>query len=304
MTRARRYPGLNSGYQRTDRPPFSRRDAAATIIMANSKDEYRLVFFSAIEDLAAVRELICSVTGAHPTDATQWLARAPGVWPWPLDKPTTQKLLDGLFRLEVAAEAWRVDKFPNLSPPRPIREAACLPDGLKILGARGETVHWAPWDKIELLSAGFIRREDDYLDTQPPKFTGLVEAGLMLFRRRAALDRRQRSTRVPKDPVGEIHIVRRDPLLCLKAVEGQTIFSSLTAARKAETPREAFLRFLKALSAQADEAYLSKSTRILLGFEESDDPEDTMFDSSHEMLEHSTLRLLWSWYRKDREKTG
>ena len=44
-----------------------------------------------------LRDLVCRVTGMHPTDAVQWLARAPGTWPQPLEEPEVRKLLDGLY---------------------------------------------------------------------------------------------------------------------------------------------------------------------------------------------------------------
>ena len=61
-----------------------------------------------------------------------------------------RKLLDGLYEYKVAAEAWRADQLPDLSPPRTVHRAACLDQGLRIEGLRGEPTHWAPWDKVEL----------------------------------------------------------------------------------------------------------------------------------------------------------
>src|SRR3954454_17219644 len=90
---------------------------------------YRLVVFAAVDEPKEVRDLVCRVTNAHPTDATQWIARAPGAWPHPLPEHQVRALLDGLYDLGVAAEAWRVDQFPELSPPRPVHVGACLPEG-------------------------------------------------------------------------------------------------------------------------------------------------------------------------------
>ncbi len=80
-------------------------------------NDYHLVLFDAPDDPKAVRDLICGVTGLHPTDAMQWVARAPGVWRRPLPEGEVRELLDGLFELGVPAEAWRVDQLPNLVPP-------------------------------------------------------------------------------------------------------------------------------------------------------------------------------------------
>ncbi len=65
--------------------------------MPNTPRRYRLVIFDAIDDPQELREVVCSVTGMHPTDAVQWLARAPGVWPQQLEEPAVRKLLDGLY---------------------------------------------------------------------------------------------------------------------------------------------------------------------------------------------------------------
>src|SRR4051812_6166011 len=129
---------------------------------------YRLVVFDAPDDPHAVRDLMCGVTGIHPTDAMQWVARAPGIWPRPLAEGEVRELLDGLYELKVPAEAWRLDSLPNLSPPRTIHVAACLPDGFRVGGLRGEPTHWVTWDKIELISAGRIMLEDEFRDVVPP----------------------------------------------------------------------------------------------------------------------------------------
>ena len=58
---------------------------------------YRLVIFEPIAEPAELRDLVCRVTGMHPTDAVQWLARAPGTWPQPLDETTVRELLGWLL---------------------------------------------------------------------------------------------------------------------------------------------------------------------------------------------------------------
>ena len=73
--------------------------------MPKSPTRYRLVIFDAIDDPQELRDLVCGVTGMHPTDAVQWLARAPGLWPQPVEEPLARKLLDGFYDAGVAAEA-------------------------------------------------------------------------------------------------------------------------------------------------------------------------------------------------------
>jgi hypothetical protein len=161
--------------------------------MAEVQNDYRLVIFAAPDDPRAVRDLLCGVTGIHPTDAMQWVARTPGIWPRPLAEGETRELLDGLYELGVPAEAWRVDLLPNLSPPRPIHDAACLDGGLRITGLRREPTHWIPWEKVELVSAGLIAAEDEYRDVAPPGWVLAVATGLNALLRRPPPPRKSRA---------------------------------------------------------------------------------------------------------------
>src|SRR3954465_13200071 len=63
-----------------------RSDAELPAAMPDSAPRYRLVIFDAIDNPQELREMICGATGMHPTDAVQWLARAPGVWSLPFDE--------------------------------------------------------------------------------------------------------------------------------------------------------------------------------------------------------------------------
>jgi hypothetical protein len=266
--------------------------------MAEAKNDYRLVIFAQPADPQAVRDPLCTVTGIHPTDAMQWVARTPGIWPRPLAEAQTRALLDGLYELGVPAEAWRADLLPNLSPPRTIHDAACLPGGLRIQGLRGEPTHWIPWEKVELLSAGRIAAEDEYRDVAPPGWVQAVSTGLnALLHRRPPLPRKSRALRIPRDPFGEILIVRRDPRIAFRIVEDKMSYASL-GDRLRPSARENFPLLLADLCARATQAYITPPTRALL---EGGAPDDYEFPSSQALLGYSTHRLLWSWYRRDRD---
>jgi hypothetical protein len=271
--------------------------------MSTTPARYRLVIFDPIEEPQEVRDLFCRVTGIHPTDAMQWIVRAPGVWPRPLEEAEVRRILDGLYDLRVPAEAWRSDLFPELSPARTVHRAACLADGFRTEGLRGEPTHWVPWDRIELICAGRIAAEDEFRNVYAPRWPSAVVAGFraLVLMKPNPSSRRARATRIPRDPIGEVIVVRRDPRIAFRIVENRMNYAYL-GRRLSQSAAENFPVFVADLCARADAAYLTPSTRSLL---EGGDPSAHEFPSSQALLDYATHRLLWSWYRRDRaEQVG
>lgn len=270
--------------------------------MSSSAPSYRLVIFDEIDEPVQkdARDLFCKVTGIHPTDAVQWLARTPGTWPHPLDEAATRLLLDGLYDLAIAAEAWLVDRFPNLGTPRSVHRAACLAEGLRIEGLRGEPTHWVPWDKVEMICAGRIGGSDHVRNPASPRWPSAVVTGIraIALRKPRISDRGSRSQRTPRDPVDEVLVVRRDPRVAFRFAEDQMNYSYL-GDRLAESAAENFPVFLADLCARASTAYLTPSTRALLG---RDDDAECEFPNSKALFDYAMHRLLWNWYSRDRDR--
>ncbi|WZO99974.1 hypothetical protein EP7_001592 [Isosphaeraceae bacterium EP7] len=266
--------------------------------MAEASPRYRLVIFDEVDEPEGVRDLLCKVTGQHPTDAMQWVSRAPGTWPRPLDEQQTRALLDGLYIYGVAAEAWRVDLFPELSPARSVHSGACTADGFRVLGLRGETTHWIPWPKVELLSVGRISAEDEYRHVSPPGWASAVSDGLgALVGRAPRAIRKNRAMRIPRDPTGEIILVRSDPRLAFRIAEAEMNYAYL-GDRLRPSAAENFPMLVAEMYARADGAYITPATRSFL---EKREPSEHDFPNSQALLDYTTNQLLWSWYRRDRD---
>ena len=264
--------------------------------MPKDPPQYRLVIFDAIEDPKELRELICKATGAHPTDAVQWLARTPGLWPWPLDETAAKTILDGLYDFGVAAEARATDQVPDLSRPRNIRRAACLDEGLRIEGLRGEPTHWVPWDKVEMICAGRIGGEEPGGGPQP-KWPSAVVSGVRALALRKPRPLNVRTGGPAREPGSEVLVVRKDPRVAFRFEENQLNYAYL-GDRLRESAAENFPLFLSDLCTRSNAAYLSDSTRSLLASREDGEHD---FPTSQALLEYATLQLLWSWYRRDRQ---
>ena len=106
--------------------------------------------------------------------------------------------------------------------------------------------------------------------------------------------------RIPRDPVGEVIIVRRDPRLAFRIVETKMNYGYL-GDRLSTSAAENFPQLVGDLRRLATAAYLTPTTTALL---DGGDPEEFEFASSQSLLDYATLRLLWSWYRRDRDKAG
>ncbi len=265
--------------------------------------QYRLVVFDELDDPRPVRDLFAQALGVHPTDAAQWVARVPGVWPKLLGENDVRKLLDGLYALEVAAEAWRVDAFPDIRRPRTIHEAACIDGGLRITGLRGEPTHWVPWDKVEMIAAGTIAADDSPTrEATPPGWVNALSTGFRAAIGRAPrAARKARGFRTPRDPVGEVLIVRRDPLVAFRVVANQMNYAYL-GDRLQAAAIDNFPVFLADLIRLARGAIVTPTTAEMLDPSDEIDPDDYEFASTQGLVDYATLRLLWGWYRRDREK--
>jgi hypothetical protein len=267
--------------------------------MPKTPARYRVVLFDSVLDPQQLRDAASRATGSHPTDVVQWLARAPGTWPEQLEERTARALLDALFEAGIAAEAWRSDQFPDLSPVRTIHRAACLADGFRIEGLRGEPTHWVPWDRIELIGAGRIMSEDEFRQLQSARWPSAVISGIraLALMKPRPYSRLSRAARIPRDPVGEVLVVRRDPRIAFRAVENHMNYAYL-GERRSQSAAENFPVFVAELCARAENAFITPSTHSLLGHEASG---EHAFPSSQALLDYATHRLLWSWYRRDRD---
>lgn len=266
--------------------------------MSSTPPRYRVVIFDAIDDPKTLRDLISQATGAHPADAVQWLARAPGVWPKELEEAATRTLVDGLYEFGVAAEAWRTDQFPELSPARTIHKAACLDEGLRLDGLRGEPTHWVPWDRIEMICGGRVAG-DDGRGGSSTHWPSTVVSGLraMALRKPRPFAVGGRSQRTPRDPVAEVLVIRREPRIAFRFVENQMNYAYL-GGRLKESAADNFPTFLADLCGRSTSAVLTETTHALL---ERRGGASLDFPSSQAILDHATVQLLWNWYRRDRD---
>ncbi len=270
--------------------------------MPTPNESYLLVVFDAIDDPDAVRDVLSRATKMHPTDAMHWVARMPGIGPRPLDKGQIKEVLDALYDLGVAAEARLPAAVPALHPVRNVHDVACLPEGLRVRGLRGEPIHWVPWPKIELIHAAWVEQEDETRSVGAATWMTAMRNAVntVMGRPRMLIDRRPRTMRVAREPRRELVVVRREPLIALRLTEDTVNYAYLGAKRR-PTAGENFPLLLQDLAARATDATLSPSTRGLLN-PESAEKRGTPLATSQALIDDALLKLLWRWYQRDRER--
>jgi hypothetical protein len=270
--------------------------------MANGGGDFRVVIYEAPGEAGsgAVRQLLCDVMGMHPSDASQWVARTPGIWSIRFTREQAQQFVDGLYELEIPAEAWPVERIPNLNPARVVHTPVCLADGLRITGLRGEPTHWIPWGKVELIHAGWIDQPDEVRDVVAPSWVQAVSIGLnaALRRPRFVARRHERTIRNAREPVAEAILVRMEPRLAFRFTADKLNYGYL-GERLQSASTHNFPIFLRDLCEHASTAEITRSTRRML---EAGDEGEEVYPDSQALLEDATLRLLWSWYRRDRQR--
>ncbi len=148
--------------------------------------------------------------------------------------------------------------------------------------------------------------EDEYRGPSPPSWGSTLSTGLRALVARPGMGkvlkplagRRSRAQRVPRDPLGELILVRREPRMAFRVVENQMNYASL-GDRLRPSAAENFPIFLAEICARADEATITPPTRALLGGSNLAAAE---FASSHALLDYTTHRLLWRWYSQARDE--
>ena len=268
-------------------------------IMPTTPPQYRLVIFEAIDEPSELRDLVCRVTGMHPTDAVQWLARAPGTWPQPLDETdgsqAAGRILRGRHRGRGVA-----NRLVSGSEPAPDDSPGRLHEGrFRIEGLRAEPTHWVPWDRIELICAGRISAEDEFRNVQSPRWPSTVVSGIraLALMKPQPTSRHARASRIPRDPVGEVIIVRRDPRIAFRVVENQMNYAYL-GERLSHSAADNFPVFL---ADSAPEPTRPTSPNRPARCWNIASPVSTNSPARRRFSEYATHRLFWSWYRRDRD---
>ncbi len=118
-----------------------------------------------------------------------------------------------------------------------------------------------------------------------------------LLRRPGFVARRHsRTVRSLREAVGEMVVVRREPRLAFRMGETGMNYGYLGERLKLSAS-ENFPILVGDVVEHSKGAYITASTIAYLG----GDRESVRFEDAHALMDYATHRLLWSWYRRDRD---
>jgi hypothetical protein len=255
----------------------------------SSRDWHVIVFADNFD-----RQLLRALVGEHldmeRADATRLAAHAPGVLARPLTNTQADRLVEALTNVGIVAEAWPVDRIPDLSEPRTMHKLICRVDGLEAFGLRGEPSHWLPWEHVELLSLGVLPRGSRDLSLSAPAW---VTAAAAVVRPLLLGGPRSRPRRVRRrEPVApELWIIRARPLLVLRVQQDRMSYEYL-GDRLQPSSGANFRVFLDDLVRSVPGAGLTPALQSFLNY---DRPGHYFFSSAQQLMEYTTWQLLLRW---------
>ena len=106
--------------------------------------------------------------------------------------------------------------------------------------------------------------------------------------------------RIPRDPVGEVIVVRRDPRLAFRIVETKMNYGYL-GDRLNHSAAENFPILVGDLRRLARPPIVTPTTTTS---STAATPKISSSTARKALLDYATLRLLWGWYRRDRDARG
>jgi len=259
--------------------------------------KYRLVVFRKPDDTDPVKTMLARELGIHPLDAQRLTAHMPGILPGLYDAATCKRVLDGLFTLQIPAEARSLESFPDLSRPRIVHDLALTAGGLNIRdNVRKQTLHFLPWNQIGMIAAAKVRVPEIVTEYVQPGITRGVVHGVRRMLGGGALNRKERLIHSPVSPKGEAIVWRKRPHGVFRLSEDKLRYEVL-GEHRADTAAENFPKLLRWLATGSEEAFLTDSTSIYMGQEPGD---VTTYPDMETFVESATMQLLKHWYKTDK----
>ena len=238
---------------------------------------YRVAIFSRSSDPDAIAGALVGSLGLNRIDAKIHAAQVPGVLPDRLTREQAESLVAAIKATGVTAIAVAQSDIPQLNHPETIHHAACLDDGLEIIGLSGSRSGFVAWDDLEFLSVGHVPLESAHHYAS--------ESNVVVRSSPHTFEEQSEGIAV-SGPV--CWIIARNPQRVFFINHSRMNYDYL-GDRKSSSATANFHEFLTDLARLATTAYLTPATHAIL---DRGSASDYLFKDSEQFKQATVLQFL------------
>ncbi len=238
---------------------------------------FRVAVFSRSSDPDAMAGALAESLGLNRIDARIHAAHVPGVLPDQLSRDQAESVAAAVTKIGVAAAAVAQSDVPQLGHPETIHHAACLDDGLEILGLTGARAGFVAWNDLEFLSVGHVPVESAHHYAP--------ESNVVVRSSPHSVEEESEGIAV-SGPV--CWIIARNPQRIFFISHSRMNYDYL-GDRKSASAATNFQEFLTDLVSHATTAYLTPATHAIL---DHGSATDYVFQDAEQLKQDTVLQFL------------
>ncbi|MBI1310625.1 hypothetical protein GC176_04890 [bacterium] len=239
--------------------------------------DFRVAVFSRGDDIEAMAAVLSESLGLNRVDAKIHAAHLPGLLADRLTNEQAEIVVAAVRQLGVAAAAVAQSDVPQLNHPETIHRAACLDDGLEIIGLSGARSGFIAWPDLEFISVGYVPLEGAHHYAP--------ESPVVLHSAPHEVEEQSEGVAV-SGPV--CWFIARNPQRIYFLNHSRMNYDYL-ADRKSSSAAANFSEFLTDLTGSATTAYLTPATRAILHHGSAS---DYLFKDAEQFKQATILQYL------------
>jgi hypothetical protein len=244
---------------------------------AGSDSVFRVAVFNRGSDPDAIAAALADSLGLNRIDAKIHAAHIPGVLPDRLTREQAESVAAAVKATGVAAAAVAQADIPQLNHPETIHHAACLDDGLEIIGLAGSRSGFVTWGDLEFVSVGHVPLESAHHYAS--------ESNVVVHSSPHTFEEQSEGIAV-SGPV--CWIITRSPQRVFFINHSRMNYDYL-GDRKSSSATANFHEFLTDLTRLATTAYLTPSTHAIL---DRGSASDYLFKDTEQFKQATVLQFL------------
>ncbi len=239
--------------------------------------DYRVAVFSRGSDPDAMAAALGESLGLNQVDARIHAAHVPGILPDRLDHDQAVAVASAVQKTGVTAAAIAHSEIPAMDHPEVVHHAACLDEGLEILGMTGARSGLISWADLEFVSVGHVPLDSAHHYASESNV--IVQSSPHTFEE-------QSDGVAVKGPA--CWLIARNPQR-VYFINHQQMNYDYLGERKSTSAAANFQAFLSDITSAATSAYLTPATHAIL---DHGSAHDYTFDDTERFKQMTVLQFV------------